>query len=185
MCGEQGGNAVADVLFGDYNPSGKLPITIPRHSGQLPAFYNHSKSKKSKYIDMPAAPLFRFGHGLSYTSFEYSNLEITPSRIKAGGIVQVTMDVKNTGKREGEEVVQLYIDDEVSSVTTPIKQLRGFKKINLKPGEMKSVSLPLTPDDLSLFDRNMNRIVEPGKFNVLVGSSSGDIRLEGSFDVNK
>ncbi|MCK5137443.1 MAG: glycoside hydrolase family 3 C-terminal domain-containing protein [Bacteroidales bacterium] len=185
MCGEQGGNAVADVLFGDYNPSGKLPITIPRHSGQLPAFYNHSKSKRSKYIDMPATPLYHFGHGLSYTSFEYSNLKITPSDIMHGGNVQVTLDVKNTGKREGKEVVQLYIKDVVSSVTTPIKQLRGFEKTDLKPGEEKSVSFTLRPEDLSLLDRNMKWIVEPGKFIVMAGSSSADIRLEGSFDVNK
>ncbi len=185
MCGEQGGNAVADVLFGDYNPCGKLPVTIPRHSGQLPAFYNHSKSKRSKYIDMPASPLYHFGHGLSYTSFEYSNLKIIPLDIMPGGNVKVTLNVKNTGKLEGEEVVQLYIQDEVSSVTTPIKQLRGFEKINLISGEEKSVSFTLKPEDLSLLDRDMKWIVEPGKFIVMAGSSSFDIRLEGSFDVNK
>ncbi|HBL77184.1 MAG TPA: beta-glucosidase [Prolixibacteraceae bacterium] len=184
MCGEQGGNAVADVLFGDYNPNGKLAITIPRHSGQLPVYYNHVPSKGKAYIDMPATPLYHFGHGLSYTRFEYSNLLVTPSGIKPGAEIQVTLDVKNTGEREGKEVVQLYIKDEVSSVTTPIKQLRGFKKINLKPGEKQSVSFNLKPEDLSLLDRNMKWIVEPGKFNVMVGSSSSDIRLEGSFNVS-
>lgn len=184
MCGEQGGNAVADVLFGDYNPNGKLAITIPRHSGQLPVYYNHVPSKGKAYIDMPATPLYHFGHGLSYTRFEYSNLLITPSSIKPGAEIQVTLDVKNTGEREGKEVVQLYIKDDVSTVTTPIKQLRGFKKINLKPGEKQSVSFNLKPEDLSLLDRNMKWIVEPGKFNVMVGSSSSDIRLEGSFNVS-
>lgn len=186
MCGEQGGNAVADVLFGDYNPSGKLPVTVPRHSGQLPVFYNHTPSKEAKkYIDMPGSPLYHFGHGLSYTSFEYSNLHISPLSILSGGEIQVTLEVKNTGDREGKEVVQLYIKDEVSSVTTPIKQLRGFEKINLKPGEVQSVSFSLKPEDLSLLDRNMKWIVEPGKFYVMVGSSSDDIRLEGSFIVSK
>ncbi len=184
MCGEQGGNAVADVLFGDYNPSGKLPVTIPRHSGQLPVFYNHTPSKEPrKYIDMPGSPLYHFGHGLSYTSFEYNNLQISPSSILSRGEIQVTLEVKNTGDREGKEVVQLYIKDEVSSVTTPIKQLRGFEKVNLKPGEVQSISFTLKPEDLSLLDRNMKWIVEPGRFNVMVGSSSDDIRLEGSFIV--
>jgi beta-glucosidase len=184
MCGEQGGYAVADVLFGDYNPNGKLPVTFPRHSGQLPMYYNHVPSKRASYIDMPATPLFSFGHGLSYTNFEYSNLQISPSGILPGGEVKVTLDVKNTGEREGKEVVQLYIKDEVSSVTTPIKQLRGFEKINLEPGEVKSVSFTLKPEDLALLNRDMKWVVEPGKFNVMIGSSSSDIRLEGSFNVN-
>jgi beta-glucosidase len=184
MCGEQGGNAVADVLFGDYNPNGKLPITFPRHSGQLPVYYNHAPSKTTRnYIDMPATPLYHFGHGLSYTEYEYSNLQITPSSILPGGEVLVSLDVKNIGKREGKEVVQLYIKDEVSSVTTPIKQLRGFHKINLEPGETKSVAFTLKPEDLSLLDINMKKIVEPGIFNVMIGSSSADIRLEGDFEV--
>lgn len=184
MCGEQGGNAVADVLFGDYNPNGKLAITFPRHSGQLPVYYNHRPSKGKKYVDMPAAPLWHFGHGLSYTDFEYSNLKITPEHILPGGEVQVTLEVKNTGKVEGKEVVQLYIKDDVSSVTTPVKQLRGFKKIGLKPGEKQTVSFTLKPEDLALLDRKMKWIVEPGQFNIMIGSSSDDIRLEGSFHVN-
>ena len=184
MCGEQGGNAVADVLFGDFNPCGKLPVTFPRHSGQLPAYYNHVPSKHGKgYIDMAGTPLYHFGHGLSYTEFEYSNLMIKPSDILSGGEVLVTLDVKNTGNIEGKEVVQLYINDDVSSVTTPFMQLRGFQKISLAPGETRSVSFTLAPEDLSLLDRNMKRIVEPGKFNVMAGSSSADIRLKGSFNV--
>lgn len=188
MCGEQGGNAVADVLFGDYNPSGKLPVTIPRHVGQLPVYYDYKPSKNAQikrgYIDMPATPLYHFGHGLSYTSFEFSNLQIMPSEIKPGGEIHVTLDVKNTGSREGKEVVQLYINDEMSSVTTPVKQLRGFTKINLKPGEKQSVSFILKQSDLALLDRNMKWVVEPGNFNVMIGSSSDDIRLEGNFTVN-
>lgn len=184
MCGEQGGYAVADVLFGDHNPNGKLPITFPRHSGQLPMYYNHVPSKQANYKDMPATPLYSFGHGLSYTDFEYSNLQISPSVILPGGEVKVTLDVKNTGEREGKEVVQLYIKDEVSCVTTPLKQLRGFEKINLEPGEVKSVSFTLKPEDLALLNRDMKWVVEHGKFNVMVGSSSSDIRLEGSFNVN-
>jgi beta-glucosidase len=186
MCGEQGGNAVADVLFGDFNPGGKLPVTFPRHSGQLPAYYNHVPSKHGKgYIDMAGTPLYSFGHGLSYTEFEYSNLAIKPSEILPGGEVQVALDIKNTGKTEGKEVVQLYISDEISSVTTPFMQLRGFQKISLIPGETRSVYFTLKPEDLSLLDRNMKRIVEPGKFNVMAGSSSADIRLKGSFIVTR
>jgi len=184
MCGEKGGYAIADVLFGDYNPNGKLPITFPRHSGQLPMYYNHVPSKLGKnYKDMPGTPLFTFGHGLSYTSFEYSNLQISPSIILPGGEVKITLDVENSGQREGKEVVQLYIKDEVSSVTTPVKQLRGFEKINLKPGEMKSVTFTLKPEDLTLLNRDMRWVVESGKFIVMTGSSSSDIRLEGSFDI--
>lgn len=186
MCGEKGGYAIADVLFGDYNPNGKLPVTFPRHSGQLPMYYNHMPSKSTRgYKDMPATPLFAFGHGLSYTTFEYSDLKISPAEILSGGEVKVAVNIKNTGSRTGSEVVQLYIKDEVSSVTTPIKQLRGFDKINLLPGEVKSVSFTLKPEDLTLLNSEMNWTVEPGRFNVMVGSSSADIRLEGSFHVKE
>ena len=189
MCGEQGGNAVAEVLFGDYNPSGKLPITVPRHSGQLPVFYNHLPSKTSwirrGYVDMPGTPLYEFGYGLSYTTFEYSNLQISPKEIGTAGDVEISVDVKNTGKREGTEVVQLYINDVVSSVTTPVKELRGFEKVQINPGETKNVKFKLTPEHLKLLDRNMNWIVEPGTFNVLVGSSSQDIKQKGSFGVKE
>lgn len=187
MCGEQGGNAIADVLFGDFNPCGKLPVTIPRHSGQLPVYYNYTPAKdpqiKRGYIDMPATPLYHFGHGLSYTSFEYGNLQISPASIPSGTDIMVSLDVTNTGKCHGSEVVQLYINDEISSVTTPIMQLRGFSKIDLAPGEKKNVAFTLSPDDLSLLDSRMMQIVEPGNFNVMIGSSSADIRLQGSFDV--
>ncbi len=184
MCGEQGGNAVADVLFGDYNPSGKLPITVPRHSGQYPFYYNHSATRENtKYVDMPGTPLYPFGYGLSYTSFEYSNLQINPKEINNRGDVEITADIKNTGKVKGEEVAQLYINDVISSTSKPVKELKGYEKISIEPGEQKSVKFRLTHEDLSLFDRNMNFVVEPGTFRVMVGSSSNDIRLTGEFEV--
>ena len=183
MCGEQGGNAVADVLFGDYNPGGKLPVTVPRHVGQLPVYYNHSKSKWNKYVDMPGTPLYEFGYGLSYTTFEYSNLQILPDEINNAGKVQVTVDVKNTGKVKGDEVAQLYISDVISSVSTPIKELKGFSRFSLEPGETKTVTFSLLPEDLSLLDLNMKEVVEPGIFEVMVGSSSEDIRLKGELEV--
>jgi beta-glucosidase len=187
FCGEKGGLAVADVLFGDYNPSGRLPITIPRNVGQLPSYYNYKYSKAMEidgaYADISATPLFEFGYGLSYTSFKYDNLVITPQQIGSEGDVSVSLDVKNTGDRAGSEVVQLYISDVISSVTRPVKELKGFGKVMLQPGESKRVEFTITPEHLSFLDQNMKRIVEPGIFKVMVGSSSKDIRLEGEFEV--
>jgi beta-glucosidase len=192
MCGEEGGNAIADVLFGDYNPGGHLPITFARHSGQLPVYYNYKPSKDywvygyhKPYVDMSALPLFEFGFGLSYTTFEYSNLQITPEEIGPAGEVYVSVDVKNTGKRDGKEVVQLYIDDELSSMSRPVKELKGFEKINLAAGEKETVRFKLTPEHLSFLDRNLEPVVEPGMFEVMVGSSSKDIRLKGEFEVKR
>jgi beta-glucosidase len=186
MCGEQGGNAVADVLFGDYNPSGKLPITVPRSIGQYPFYYNFSATKEgARYIDMPGTPLYEFGFGLSYTTFEYSNLTILPKEINNRSEVEVSVDVKNTGTVKGDEVVQLYINDVISSTSRPVKELKGYEKISLEPGEKKTVKLKLLPEDLSLFDRDMNFVVEPGTFEVMVGSSSMDIKLKGEFEVKK
>jgi beta-glucosidase len=183
MCGEQGGNAVAEILFGDYNPSGRLPITIPRHAGQLPVYYYHSASKEGKkYIDMPGTPLYEFGYGLSYTKFEYSNLQM-PKEINKAGEVLISVEVKNTGNRAGDEVAQLYINDEISTTSRPVKELKGYEKVSLAPGETKTVKFKLTPDDLALYDRDMNFVVEPGKFMVMVGSSSNDIRMKGEFEV--
>jgi len=185
-CGEQGGNAIADVLFGDYNPSGKLPITIARHVGQLPVYYNY-KPPKHSYVDMNSVPLFEFGYGLSYTKFGYSNLRIEPGppakKIGPGSGVRIIVDVKNMGEREGAEVVQLYINDCISSVTTPVKELKGFEKITLGPGDKKTVEFTVTAYQLSLLDRNMKRVVETGTFEVMVGASSEDIRLKGSFEI--
>jgi beta-glucosidase len=183
-CGERGGEAVADVLFGDYNPSGRLPISVPRHSGQLPIYYNYMPSKlRHRYVDMPITPLWEFGYGLSYTTFEYSNLALSAKEIGTQGSVEVSADVANTGKRAGEEVVQLYINDVVSSVVRPVKELKGFQKIALQPGEKKTVKFTLTPEELAAYDQSMVRRVEPGTFAVMVGSSSEQIKLRGSFEV--
>ncbi len=189
--GEQGGHAVADVLFGDVNPGGRLPVTFARHSGQLPVYYNYKPSKEhwikegwgKSYADMSAQPLWVFGHGLSYTTFEYSNLQIANSKISRTDSVDVSVDVKNTGSRAGAEVVQLYIRDLVSSVTTPVKQLKGFAKLKLAPGETATARFRLGPEELALFDRNLKQVVEPGAFKVMVGHSSDDIRLSGGFEV--
>ena len=189
--GEQGGHAVADILFGDSNPSGRLAITVPRHSGQLPVYYNYKPSKEywikggwgKRYVDMSALPLWEFGYGLSYTKFEYSHLRIEEPTIHPDGEVHVSADVQNTGERGGAEVAQLYIRDVISSVTTPVKQLKGFAKVALDPGEKKTVRFKLGPEDLSLFNRQMVHVVEPGEFKVMIGHSSEDIRLTGSFAV--
>lgn len=184
MCGEQGGNAVADVLFGDCNPSGKLPVTVPRHVGQYPFYYNRSATRtRWNYIDMPDSPLYEFGYGLSYTTFEYANLKITPEETGVRGEVEVTADIKNTGGVKGAEVVQLYINDIVSSTSKPIKELKGYEKVVLAPGETKTVTFKLFPEDLSLFDKDMHFVVEPGVFNIMVGSSSKDIRLKGDLTI--
>lgn len=186
MCGEQGGNAIAEVIFGDYNPGGKLPVTFPRHSGQLPYYYNSPVTRPGRrYIDMPGTPLYEFGFGLSYTTFEYGNLKINPDRINTGGNIEVSVDVRNSGKIKGDEVVQLYIHDMIASTSRPVKELRGYDRITLAPGETKNVKFTLTPEDLSMFDRDMNFVVEPGTFQVMVGSSSEDIRLKGEFQVNE
>jgi beta-glucosidase len=186
MCGEQGGNAVADVLFGDYNPSGRLPVTVPRHVGQFPFYYNYSATKDgAKYVDMPATPLYEFGFGLSYTTFEYSNLMIQPKEINSEDDIEITLEVKNTGPVKGDDVVQLYLNDIISSTSRPVKELKGYEKISLEPGEKKSVKLTLHPEELSLLDRDMNFVVEPGTFEVMVGRSSNDIKLKGEFEVKK
>ena len=190
--GERGGEAVADVLFGDYNPSGRLAITIPRHVGQLPAYYNHKPFKtywiqelKRGYVDMPATPLYPFGYGLSYTKYEYSNLRIEPAQIHPAGEARVSVDVKNVGDRAGEETVQLYLHETFAPVSTPVKQLRGFERVALKPGEMKSVTMTLTPEELQLLDSDMHWRVVPGEFQIMVGKSSEDIPLQGTLKVTK
>jgi beta-glucosidase len=172
--GEQGGAAAANVLFGDVNPGGKLPITFPRSVGQLPDFYNHKPSRDRSYLLTNSAPLFPFGYGLSYTTFRFDNLRVDPPVIGTGGSAKVTVEVSNTGTREGDEVAQLYIHQRVASVTRPVEELRGFKRVTLKAGEKRMVEFTLTPDALSLLDLNMNRVVEPGTFDIMVGPSSAE-----------
>lgn len=188
--GERGGEAVADVLFGDYNPSGRLAITIPRHVGQLPAYYNYKPGKaywireeKRGYVDMPATPLYPFGFGLSYTHFAYSDLRIEPPQIQPEGSARVSVAVKNTGDRSGTETVQLYVHEATSPVSTPVKQLRGFARVDLQPGETKNVTLTLTREDLQLLDRDMHWRVVPGDFEIMVGKSSEDLPLNGVLKV--
>jgi beta-glucosidase len=176
--GQEMGGAVADVLFGDYNPGGKLPITVPRSVGHVPAYYNHKPAARRGYIFDDATPLFAFGYGMSYTTFEISEPKLQKASIKKDESVKVTVDVKNTGTRKGDEVVQLYIRDKVSSVTRPVKELKDFKRITLEPGETKTVELEITPEKLSFYDINMNFVVEPGEFDVMVGNSSRDQDLK-------
>jgi len=207
--GAQGGTAIADVLFGDYNPGGKLTVTFPKTVGQIP--YNFPTKPSAQWEGEKTrvnGALYFFGHGLSYTTFAYSNLKITPQvgsvstasgsdrpmydklqfvagndKLKLIGQITVTLDVTNTGSREGDEVVQLYTHELVTSVTTYEKNLRGFERIHLQPGETKTVTLILKPQDLALWDRQMHFVVEPGKFKVMIGSGSQDIRLTGEFEI--
>jgi len=188
ISGEKGGWAVAEILFGDVNPSGKLSVTIPRHSGQLPVYYNAKKSKRywlekgwgKSYADMDYKPLYPFGHGLSYTTFEYSNLRFDKTETGIAGTIKVSVDIQNTGKRAGQEVIQLYIQDVIATVSTSEMELRGFEKIRLNPGEKKEVTFSIGPEHLALYNRHLDRVVEPGEFKVKIGASSDDIRLEGS-----
>jgi beta-glucosidase len=170
--GQETGVAVADVLFGDYNPAGKLPVSFPRSVGQLPIYYNHKPTARRGYLFTSKEPLFPFGHGLSYTTFEYSNLKVTPAQTGPSGRAEASVTVTNTGRVAGDEVVQLYIRDLVSSVTRPVLELKDFKRISLAPGASQTVVFVITPDKLSFLDVNMNRIVEPGSFDIMVGGSS-------------
>ncbi len=182
--GEEGGNAIAEVIFGEVNPSGKLPITIPKELGQVPLNYNHLPFKpKDAYIGIGNDPLFPFGHGLSYTNFEYSNLKLSSQKIGKTENIRISADIRNSGKVAGAEIIQLYIHDKIASVVRPVKELKGFDKINLKPNETKTVTFELTPELLSMYDIDMNFIVEPGEFKVMIGSSSEDIRLKSVFSV--
>lgn len=170
--GQETGTAVADVLFGDVNPGGKLPVTIPRSVGQVPAYYYHKPSAKRGYLFTATSPLFPFGYGLSYTTFAYTGLRLLPEKISPAGQSVVQVDVTNTGPRAGDEVVQLYIRKRVSSVTRPVKLLKGFRRIHLLPGQTKTVTFTLTPDKLAFLDRQMTWQVEPGRYEIMVGGSS-------------
>jgi len=191
--GIQAGNAIADVIFGDYNPGGKLPVTFPRAVGQVPIHYDHKRTGRppsaekwsSKYLDAPFTPLFPFGHGLSYTRFEFNDLRIEAKGEGRSTDARITLKVMNVGDREGDEVVQLYLHDAVASVTRPVKELKGFKRITLKPGEEKMVDFTLSSEQLSLLDRDLKQVVEPGIFEVMIGKSSEDVQLSGSFEVKR
>lgn len=172
--GQEGGNAIADVLFGDYNPAGRLPISVPRSVGQLPVYYNRKNPWGHNYVEMTSNPLYNFGYGLSYTTFEYSNLQVDQ---KDNHTFNVSLDIKNTGNYDGDEVVQLYLKDDYASVVQPVKQLKHFDRVNLKKGESKKINFVVNQDDLSIVDQNMSRVVEPGSFILTIGSSSDDVRL--------
>jgi beta-glucosidase len=172
--GQEGGTAAADVLFGDYNPGGKLPITVPRNVGQLPDYYYQKPSAKREYLGTTTLPLYPFGWGLSYSSFSYGNLRLAPDAISTTGQTKVSVDVTNSSQVRGDEVVQLYIRDEVSSVTRPVKELRGFQRVTLDPGQTKTVEFPLGFAELSFLDRSMQRVVEPGAFTIMVGGNSAE-----------
>ena len=172
--GQENGHAVADVLFGDVNPSGKLPITVPRSAGHLPVFYNYKPSARRGFLFDDVSPLYAFGYGLSYTTFAIQNVRLEKKTIRANASTRVMADVTNTGKRAGAEVVQMYIRDVVSSVTRPVKELKGFQKVSLRPSETRAVSFEITPDSLAFYDVNTKYVVEPGEFSIMVGNSSRD-----------
>ncbi len=185
FAGTMAGDAIAKVLFGDYNPSGKLPVTFPRTVGQVPIYYNHKNTGRpgdlmnhytSKYLDLPLTPLYPFGFGLSYTTFEYNDFKLNKNKITAEDSIIVSVKVKNTGKYDGEEVVQLYVQDLVGSVTRPVKELKGFEKIMLKRGEEKTVDFTINEKDLRFTAADMKFKSEPGLFKVLVGTNSVDLK---------
>lgn len=179
--GQEGGNAIADVLFGEYNPAGRLPMSVAKSVGQLPVYYNHRNPASHDYVEMTSKPLYSFGYGLSFTSFEYSNLKI--SKINSG--VEVTVELRNSGNFDGDEVVQLYLRNNRASVVQPIMQLKAFERVNLKKGETKTIKLLLTKDDFSIIDKKMNRVVEPnGDFTFMVGSASDNIKLQEKMMLN-
>ena len=172
------------------NPGGKLPVSFPRTVGQVPIYYNHKNTGRpasqtnttSKYLDVPSTPLFPFGYGLSYTTFKYTNLRLSAKKINLNESLKVSVELRNTGDRKGDEVVQLYIRDEFGSVTRPVRELKGFKRISLEPGYSELVKFTVTPDQLAFYDRDMNFIVEPGTFKVYVGTNSVEL-LEADFEV--
>jgi beta-glucosidase len=190
--GTQGGPAIADALFGDVNPGGHLPVTFPRAVGQEPLYYNHTSTGRpptsekytSKYLDVPVTPLFPFGFGLSYTTFRLSNLRLSATRIAPSASLQVSVDVENTGRRAGDEVVQLYIRDLVGSRVRPVRELKGFQRVTLQPGERRTLQFTLAPEQLGFYNQDVRFVVEPGQFKVMAGASSEDPQmLESSFEV--
>lgn len=173
--GQEGGNAIADVLFGDYNPSGRLPISVPRSVGQIPVYYNKKAPRNHEYVEVSFSPLYSFGYGMSYTTFEYSDLQVVQ---KSARCFEVSFKVKNTGKCDGEEVAQLYMRDEYASVVQPMKQLKHFERFHLKKGEEKKVTFVLTEEDFFLVNYTLKKVVESGNFHLMIGAASNDIRLQ-------
>ena len=173
--GQEGGNAIADVLFGDYNPSGRLPISVPRSVGQIPVYYNKKAPRNHEYVEVSFSPLYSFGYGMSYTTFEYSDLQVVQ---KSARCFEVSFKVKNTGKYDGEEVSQLYMRDEYASVVQPMKQLKHFERFHLKKGEEKKVTFVLTEEDFFLVNYTLKKVVESGNFHLMIGAASNDIRLQ-------
>ncbi|HEY4209125.1 MAG TPA: glycoside hydrolase family 3 C-terminal domain-containing protein [Puia sp.] len=183
--GEEGGHAVADVLFGEYDPAGRLPITYPIHEAQLPLVYNHKPTGRGDdYNNLSGMPLFPFGYGLSYTQFSYADLAFDKDSIAAGDSTRVNFVVKNTGDRDGDEVVQLYIHDELASVARPVMELKGFQRVHLRAGESRELNFSITPDMLRMLDKDLHWVIEPGEFRIMIGASSRDLRLKGDLMVN-
>jgi len=181
--GESGGKAIAETLFGDNNPAGRLPVTFPRSVGQLPDYYNHFPSKQGQYVEGDSSPLFVFGYGLSYTTFQYDDLNITTPSAGSTNDVLVSCKITNTGDRAGDEVVQLYVRQETASVATPIKALKGFLRIHLQPEESRTVTFNLKQSDLAVWNANQEWQVEPGEYTVTVGKNSSD-GLKDRFNLN-
>jgi beta-glucosidase len=176
--GEEGGNAVAAVLMGDENPAGRLPITFPVHESQLPLVYNHKPTGRGDdYNNLSGLPLYPFGFGLSYTTFEYSNMQFERNNIASNQSVKVNCTITNTGDRDGDEVVQLYIRDLLSTISRPVMELKGFERIQLKKGESKQVTFTITPEMLAMLNAAMQKVIEPGNFSIMIGASSRDIKL--------
>jgi len=180
---------VAEALFGRINPGGKLPVSIPRTAGQLPVYYNHKPAGRrsnwyTDYVTEKVTPQFPFGHGLSYTRFEYSGLELDHAQAAAGESVGISLKLSNTGAVAGEEVVQLYIRDEYASTPRPVKELKGYVRVLLQPGETRQIHFHLPVNQLAFYDQTLNLVLEPGRIYVMVGASSEDIRLGGSFEIS-
>lgn len=174
--GQEGGTAMAEALFGLTNPGAKLPLTVVRDAGYIPYYYNHKPTARRGYLFTDVAPLFPFGHGLSYTTFEIGSPRLSSNQIKTTDGVDVMVDIKNTGQRPGDEVVQIYIRDETASVTQPVKSLKSFKRINLQPGEQTTLNFKLVPEAFTIWNRDMQELVEPGEFTIMAGPNSVDLK---------
>jgi beta-glucosidase len=194
--GSEAGDAIANVLFGDYNPSAKLPISFPRTEGQIPIYYNHfstgrpaendsDRFYRSAYIDLSIYPKYAFGYGLSYTTFQYGNLRLSKEKMKAAESIDISFDLTNSGKYAGEEIVQLYLRDDVASPVRPVMELKDFQKIYLRPGESKTIHFTIDKEKLSFYNDKLEWITQPGTFELMIGSASNDIRLHHPFELVK